>query len=95
MKPQTIIGIGAAIAVLTDLWWYEEVAGRLGKVDARGALSCLVQLGTGNCSNLWFVGLHQENLIASVVFWGGVAAAVYGLWQLVNTKGRRTRWPSN
>ena len=75
------MGVGGSTAVLTALWWHEEVAGRVGRVAFDDTLSCLAKVGGGNCGGLWFIGLHQENQIAGLVFWAGVILALVGLWR--------------
>ena len=75
------MALGGAIAILTSLWWYYEVAGRLGRIAFQTTFTCLAKVGAGDCTALWFVGLHQENQIAGVVFWIGVALGISGLWR--------------
>jgi len=75
------IVLGSAIAVLTSLWWHDEVAGRVGRVAFDATFSCLTKVGMGDCGTLWLVGLHQENQIAGLVFWAGVVLGVTGLWR--------------
>jgi len=81
MTNNSYTGVGSAVAVLTALWWHEEVAGRLGGVPFNDTVSCLAKLGLGKCGTLWFVGLHQETQIAGVVFWFGMILAAVGLWR--------------
>ncbi len=81
MTNNSYIGIGGVIALLIPLWWHEEVVGRVGRVAFHATFSCLTRIGMGACQKLWFVGLHQENQIAGLIFWAGVALAVSGLWR--------------
>ena len=81
MTNKGCIGLGSAIAILSALWWNGEVTGRLGRVAPQDAFSCLWKLGSGDCGALWFVGLHQENQIAGLMFWFGVVLAGVGLWR--------------
>lgn len=84
------MGLGGAVAIITALWWNGEVTGRLGNVAFDDTLSCLAKLGGGNCGQLWFVGLHQENQIAGVVFWAGVVMAGVGLWRKMAEQERKS-----
>jgi hypothetical protein len=88
MTNNRLIGIGSAITILTALWWHEEVVGRLGRVTFGNTLSCLARIGSGDCGSLWFIGLHQENQIAGLVFWLGVCVAGVGLWR----KSANNKW---
>lgn len=72
------IVVGILMAVGSALWWHAEVAGRIGEKAAAGAFGCLIRLGSGSCEGLWFVGLHQENIIAGTVFYVGALIAVLG-----------------
>lgn len=80
VKPLTIVGAGAALSLLTMLWWYSELAGRLGKVSFADSVSCLAKLGGGDCGALWLLGLHQENQTAGLIFYLGIGIAIVGLW---------------
>jgi hypothetical protein len=94
MKPKTLMAGGAAVAGLTAIWWDSEVAGRVGVVQVDGFMSCLMNFGTGSCGKLWFIGLHQENQVASLIFWVAIGAAVYGLWRYAQERPSRRRWPN-
>lgn len=62
-------------------WWHSEVASRVGDALAEGSLNCLITMGAGSCAQLWWIGLHQENQIASVLFYVAAGVAVWALLQ--------------
>jgi hypothetical protein len=70
-------------AVLVSKWWHSEIAARVGEKFARGSFHCLIVAGTGDCASLWWIGLHQENQIASLVFFGAIGLSI---WALVKAK---------
>ncbi len=74
---RAIIGAGLALAI--DLWWTQEIVGRIGSQASRISFSCLVRAGTGNCQALWLAGLHQTNQIASLIFYAAIAFSVWSL----------------
>ena len=73
-----IILLGLAAAIGSIVWWQAELSDVLGP-NTSGGFECLLNFGTGECHQLWFVGLHQTNQIASLIFYGGVAAIIAGL----------------
>jgi hypothetical protein len=82
-KPHWLAGIGAGLMVLTSLWWYAELVGRLGdNVTFAGSLSCLVELATGSCGYLLFAGMHLQNVIAALSFYAGLATLCGGMFLL-------------
>lgn len=74
-----VIFIGLAIAFGTALWWNREVADAFGPHTDVHSFQCLAEIGTGDCQRFWFVGLHQTNQTASIVFYAGILMAVFGL----------------
>lgn len=71
--------LGIAGAIIVPYWWNSEVAARIGDQGARGTFHCLLIFGTGDCVKLWWVGLHETNQFASLVFWGAVGLAIWSL----------------
>jgi hypothetical protein len=79
--PMLLCGILAVFVVPS--WWHGEMAGRLGERAAQDSFRCLIQVGIGDCASLWWAGLHQENQIASILFFGGIALTI---WTLIRAK---------
>ena len=75
---RALIVTGLLVAGGAAIWWYAELTGRLGSFPAWDAMRCLAQAGTGNCGLLWFAGLHASNQIASLLFYAGVVAVIFG-----------------
>ncbi len=73
-----LMGVGLLIAVGTALWWHSEVVHTFGNNTPAGGYRCLMLVGTGNCHQLWLSGLHQTNVTASVIFYGGLLMAIFG-----------------
>ena len=80
MSKLLCVVLGGAIAAASAVWWNSEVAGRVGSAAFGDTFDCLWRIGSGDCGKLWFVGLHQENQIAGLVFWLGIVLAVIGFW---------------
>ena len=78
MNPRYAVA-GICLSILSAVWWQNELTSLLGEQALQAGFSCLVTAATGDCSKLWFVGLHQDNEIASLAFYGGIALALYGL----------------
>jgi hypothetical protein len=72
------------VAVAVALWWRSEVANWLGDQGARGSFHCLVFVGTGNCRQLWWIGLHQTNQFASIAFWAAIVTAIWTLIRFIS-----------
>ena len=80
--------IGCGLTLGATWWWNAELSSRLGREIAREATTeCLLNFGTGNCGNLWFVGLHQTNQIASLIFYGGIVTVLSCLFSRKPTSG--------
>lgn len=80
--------IGTVVAAVVAYWWNGEVVGRLGARAGGGSFHCLLNFGTGDCSSLWFVGLHSTNQFASLLFWGSAGTAI---WALARSKGLKDK----
>ena len=78
MSRKSVQLIGILIAVAAYVWWSSELS-RLGPDASKAAFACLIRFGTGACGTLWWVGLHQTNQIASLIFYGGIGFALFGL----------------
>ena len=78
MNSSRLAFAGLFLAIGTAAWWHEELVGWIGNVGLVWSLRCLATFGTGECEKLWFVGMHQTNQTASIVFWAGVVAMVMG-----------------
>lgn len=83
-----IIILGIIFSFGTALWWNAEVVGRIGEsINFSDTSVCLAKIGSGDCQALWFVGLHQENIIAGLVFWLGLIAIVAGIFYELSRPG--------
>jgi hypothetical protein len=82
-----VILIGAVVAIGFALWWQDEISGFVGADAETYGLRCLIRAGTGNCRDLWFIGMHQTNQIASLGFYAGILAAAFGLLMPGRKKG--------
>lgn len=79
MDSSRLAFLGFLVAIGTAAWWHEELVGWIGNVPFVWSLKCLAMFGTGECEKLWFVGMHQTNQTASLVFWAGAVVAVVGM----------------
>jgi hypothetical protein len=75
-----LIVIGLVLSVGTALWWNSELAGMLGDRVGSQSFRCLIRIGTGDCQQLWFAGMHATNQIAGIVFYIGLLMAGFGLF---------------
>lgn len=83
---KVLIIIGAIIAWLTYGWWYNELGSSLlGAQATQLAFQCILNGGTGDCHNLWLVGLHETNQFASMFFYIGLLIAGSGI--LISVRG--------
>lgn len=72
------ITAGILGAFLVHGWWYSEIASFIGDAAAQNSFHCLVIAGTEDCAALSLIGLHEENLIASLLYYGFVGLAIWG-----------------
>jgi hypothetical protein len=79
--------IGIALAIGTYFWWNDELITMLGNDVSSSSFRCLVNVGTGDCRKLWYVGLHETNQIASMVFYAGILMAGLGLFMARPRRG--------
>lgn len=83
-----VVGVGGAILINT--WWHSELAWRAGANAAQSSLHCLIVGGTGDCALLWWLGLHEENEIASVLFYSALGLAIWAFVKIMSSQN-----PSN
>jgi hypothetical protein len=74
-----LIVVGAIVTIGFAIWWQSEVRGFVGADAHIYGLRCLIRAGTGDCQDLWLLGMHQTNQIASLGFYAGILMAVFGL----------------
>lgn len=72
--------VALIVAIGTAIWWSREVESFLGKPSP--AFRCLLNIGTGDCAQLWFIGLHSTNQVASLIFYGALAVFGYCAYSL-------------
>jgi hypothetical protein len=82
---KTLIFLGSILSACAAVWWSMELETIFGEHSLKEGFGCLFRFGTGACAQLWFVGLDQINLIASAVFYSGIAITIYGLKHLQKT----------
>lgn len=75
-----LIVMGVILSAGTAFWWDSELAGMLGSRIGSQSFHCLINVGTGDCQQLWFAGLHATNQIAAGFFYLGIVMAVFGLF---------------
>jgi hypothetical protein len=78
VKPP-LIAVGLIITIGFAFWWQSEVRGFVGADVHTYGLRCLLRAGTGNCQDLWLLGMHQTNQIASLGFYAGILMVLFGL----------------
>ena len=75
-----LIVIGIALSAGVSFWWDSELTGMLGDRVGSHSLYCLIRVGTGECQQLWFAGMHATNQIAGIIFYVGVLMVGLGLF---------------
>ncbi len=78
-KQNKLFFLGIIISFLSAFWWHNELHSFFGEELSQFSFRCLLNFGTGDCANLWFLGFHQTNQFASVIFYAGLALAFYAL----------------
>jgi hypothetical protein len=74
-----VIVAGTLGAFLVNDWWHGEMASFVGDIAAQGSFHCLTIAGTEDCAALSLFGLHQENQIASLLYYGFLSLVIWGL----------------
>jgi hypothetical protein len=82
---KTLMFMGSLLAAAAAMWWSMELENIFGEPSLKEGFGCLFRFGTGACAQLWFVGLDQVNMIASTLFYSGIAVTIYGLKHLQRT----------
>jgi hypothetical protein len=74
--PLIVVGVLSSLGAAQ--WWHSEVFNVFGSRTPSGGFRCLLLAGTGDCHQLWFVGLHQANITASLIFYAGALMTIFG-----------------